>query len=407
MAYIRSREKKDGTVSYFVEIRRAGHKPKYVTYDNIYDAEQFVRKLETELCDEVQIPRHTDDEERLRKFYEEPLIDAINRFERSEYALDRHMHIIPSIKRHVGKVKFRQIKKSWLKSFVQKMRSTNSRRGVPYADQSIACMVQTLNVIAKWRADDMDLPDPRLPLSIEKMPGDWKVERNRRLSKDEERRLMERLRKIDRPNRLHWRILIQMALETGARQQELVGADWNEIDLDRSLWIIPKERTKTKEERAVPLTRKAVRMLKVLRRNSPDWATRVFEGLGRSSGCISTCFSRYARGAGLEDFHFHDLRHESASRMALYWRNFTIYELMLILGHSSIKMFKRYANLRGDELAAKLPGAKGATLNVRTVDDAVRATLLEAMRTALLEAKAPMALAAKGTKPAVIEGVEA
>lgn len=121
---------------------------------------------------------------------------------------------------------------------------------------------------------------------------------------------------------------------------------------------MPAERTKANEERAIPLTIKAVRIFKLLRLLSRDGTERVFEGLGKSSTCVSTCFARYSRGAGLEDFHFHDLRHEAASRMALYWRDHTLYELMLILGHTSMKMFKRYANLRGDELSAKLPGRK-------------------------------------------------
>lgn len=353
MAYIRKRERKDGSFGYTVEIRKAGVDPRYESFDDYFDAEQFAREFETELSATIRIPKHTDEGERLQKFFDEPLLDAIERFERSTSALDRHTHVLPTIKRHVGKVKFGQIKKSWLKSFVQKMRSTKSRRGIPYADPSIASMVQTLNVIAKWRADDMDLPDPRLPLTIEGQPGDWKVERERRLSAEEERRLMNRLRQIDRPNRYHWRLLIRLALETGARQQEMVKAEWSEVDIEKRVWLIPAAHTKSKKERAVPLTKKAVRIFKLLRLLSPQPWARVFEGLGRSAGCVSTCFGRYARGAGLENFHFHDLRHEAISRMALYWRGFSIFELMIIVGHTRLEMFRRYSNLRGDELAAK------------------------------------------------------
>jgi integrase len=351
MAYIRERKRKDGTPVYKVEIRLAGQKPCNKTFDNIFDAEHFARALQTALSDTVQIPRSFDDEERRHQFFEEPVIDAIQRFERSEDVLDRHTHILPSVKRHVGKVKFGQIKKSWVKSFVQKLRSTNSRRGIPYSDQTIACMVQTLNVVAKWRADDMDLPDPRLPLTVERMKGVWKVERNRRLAAEEEHRLMQRLRQIDRPNRYHWRLLVRLALETGARQMEMVKAEWSEVNIEKRLWLIPAAHTKTKETRAVPLTRRAARIFKLLKLLD-DGNARVFNGLGASQSCVATCFARYVKGAAIDDFHFHDLRHEAISRMVLYWREFKLFELMTIVGHSSIKMFKRYANLRGDELVA-------------------------------------------------------
>lgn len=350
---IRERKKLDGSSYFTVEIRRKGHERITKSFDDYFDAEHFTREIETELSQSIRIPPHTDEGERLQKFFEEPLLDAIKRFERSTSALDRHTHVLPTIKRHVGKVNFRQIKKSWVKSFVQKMRSTKSRRGIPYADPSIASMVQTINVIAKWRADDMDLSDQRLPLTIEGMPGKWKVERDRRLSADEERRLMARLRQIDRPNRYQWRLLIRLALETGARQQEMVKAEWREVDIDKRVWLIPAAHTKAKKDRAVPLTKKAVRIFKLLRLLSPGPWARVFEGLGASAGCVSTCFGRYSRGAGLENFHFHDLRHEACSRMALYWRGFTIFELMLIVGHTRLEMFRRYANLRGEELVAK------------------------------------------------------
>lgn len=357
MGSIRERKRNDGSSYFSVQIRLAGCKGRSASFDDRFEAEKFALDVERELRVAPEIPRQGEEAKALAGFLDEPLIDTIKRFEIAGEAKGRHQNILPTIKRHVGKVKLGQIKRSWVKNFIHKMRATNSpRRGIPYADQSIAAMVQTLSVIAKWRADDLDLIDQRLPLTVKDIPGEWKVERKRRLSADEERRLLQRLRKIDRANRYQWRLLVRLALETGARQQEMVKAEWNEVDIERQLWTIPAEHTKSKEERAVPLTFKAVRIFKLLRLLSPGPWARVFEGLGRSSGCVSTCFARYARGAGLEDFHFHDLRHEAASRMALYWRNFTIFELMLILGHTSIKMFKRYANLRGDELAAKLPG---------------------------------------------------
>jgi integrase len=68
---------------------------------------------------------------------------------------------------------------------------------------------------------------------------------------------------------------------------------------------------------------------------------------------VSSMFRRLTKEANLVDFHFHDLRHEAISRIVLYRRQLSIYEVMRMVGHTSLEMLNRYANLRGDELAVK------------------------------------------------------
>ncbi|MFP5479584.1 MAG: tyrosine-type recombinase/integrase [Alphaproteobacteria bacterium] len=51
---------------------------------------------------------------------------------------------------------------------------------------------------------------------------------------------------------------------TAARSGEVRGAAWDEIDLDKALWIIPAHRMKMQREHRVPLTVEAVALLKSL-----------------------------------------------------------------------------------------------------------------------------------------------
>lgn len=51
---------------------------------------------------------------------------------------------------------------------------------------------------------------------------------------------------------------------TAARSGEVRGAAWDEIDLDKALWIIPAHRMKMQREHRVPLTAEAVALLKAL-----------------------------------------------------------------------------------------------------------------------------------------------
>ena len=61
------------------------------------------------------------------------------------------------------------------------------------------------------------------------------------------------------------RNLILWQLHTMVRPSEAAGTRWDEIDLDKKLWIIPAERMKKKKEHAVPLTDQALRILEDMR----------------------------------------------------------------------------------------------------------------------------------------------
>ncbi|MES2844723.1 MAG: integrase arm-type DNA-binding domain-containing protein [Pseudomonadota bacterium] len=59
---------------------------------------------------------------------------------------------------------------------------------------------------------------------------------------------------------------LELLALTAARSQEVRGAIWDEIDLDKALWIVPAARMKMAREHRVPLTAEAVELLKALPR---------------------------------------------------------------------------------------------------------------------------------------------
>ena len=61
---------------------------------------------------------------------------------------------------------------------------------------------------------------------------------------------------------------LEFIVMTATRTGETIGARWEEIDLDEKLWTIPGERTKSGREHRVPLSDRAVEILKVLPRAS-------------------------------------------------------------------------------------------------------------------------------------------
>lgn len=60
------------------------------------------------------------------------------------------------------------------------------------------------------------------------------------------------------------RTATRLVLHTFVRTEEIVGAEWREVDLDAGIWIIPAERMKMKRDHLVPLSRQAVELFRVM-----------------------------------------------------------------------------------------------------------------------------------------------
>ena len=72
---------------------------------------------------------------------------------------------------------------------------------------------------------------------------------------------------------------------------------------------------------------------------------------------ISDRFAKVRQSAGIEDLHFHDLRHEGISRLFEiekikdgYIRKWTIPEVAKVSGHKTWKMLERYTQLKPKDL---------------------------------------------------------
>lgn len=55
--------------------------------------------------------------------------------------------------------------------------------------------------------------------------------------------------------------LYQLLFATGQRREEVAGLSWQELDREKALWTLPKERSKNAEANIVPLNRQAMAVL--------------------------------------------------------------------------------------------------------------------------------------------------
>lgn len=138
--------------------------------------------------------------------------------------------------------------------------------------------------------------------------------------------------------------LVNVAIETAMRRGELLSLRWTDICIERR--IAELSDTKSGDPRSVPLSREA---LSWLDRSPFRVKERPFETTGNA---VRLAWSRLTKRAGIEDLHFHDLRHEAISR--LFEKGLSVAEVALISGHRDVRQLFRYTHLRAEDIAKKL-----------------------------------------------------
>ena len=156
--------------------------------------------------------------------------------------------------------------------------------------------------------------------------------------------------------------IMQLVLETTMRRGEIYKIKWEHVDFKKP--IIRLENTKNDLSREVPLSSRAVAVLKALPRRidgrvfslRPDSITQAFDRalLRARAKYESDCELKNIKPEKnfLVGIHFHDLRHEATSRIALKVSN--LIELASITGHQDLQMLKRYYHPKAEDLAKKL-----------------------------------------------------
>jgi len=158
--------------------------------------------------------------------------------------------------------------------------------------------------------------------------------------------------------------LIRFAIATAMRQDEICRIRWDDVD-PRGKTVLIRDRKDPREKdgnnQKVPLlsaTGYDAWAIVQEQRAISGRMERIFPYSGKSVG---TAFRRACVELKIEDLHFHDLRHEAASR--LFEAGFTIEQVALVTGHRDWKMLKRYTNLRPEDLhrlKVSKPQAEGA-----------------------------------------------
>jgi len=176
--------------------------------------------------------------------------------------------------------------------------------------------------------------------------------RTRRLEAGERERLEQALLACRNPL---FSSVFAFALATGMRRGEILALRWDNIDWSNRVAFLPL--TKNGESRRVPLSSAAINTLTQLQ-NAHQWTPEsLTEGsyslvFPISANAVRLAWERAKKRAGIDNLHFHDLRHEAIS--SFFEMGLSVPEVALISGHKDARMLFRYTQLRAENVAKKL-----------------------------------------------------
>lgn len=88
---------------------------------------------------------------------------------------------------------------------------------------------------------------------------------------------------------------------TAARTTEVRNATWSEIDLSKALWTVPSDRMKARRQHVVPLSIRAIEILKAVRPTQADPADLVFKDTKTSAALSENRFLNARDAVGYGD----------------------------------------------------------------------------------------------------------
>ncbi len=178
--------------------------------------------------------------------------------------------------------------------------------------------------------------------------------RERELSRDEQARILAELPERYRP-------LLHLAIATGLRQDNLCKLEWSWVDFERGKVSIPATRHKNRKPHVVVMS-PGVREILLALPTRVAGRRYVFEALlGGHEGAwagkpvnahnfMATIWRPALKRAGIENLHWHDLRHTTATRLSD--KGVPIQKIQRVLGQRSIQSTKIYTHVSDEALVS-------------------------------------------------------
>lgn len=331
MAAIRRREGKRG-VTYDVQIRIRPYPPTTATFKKLTDAKRWAEKTEMEMRE----GRYGMITESRKKTLSEA-IERYCKYVLPEIKKSRREHIIAWWEKTLGHLSLKDLHPSLFVEIRDKLLHEDiegKKRAPATVVKYLATISHILSICIEWQWLETN------PLSKISKPSLPKG-RTRFLDENERRALLFKCEESKNP---YLYIIVILGIATGMRRSEILNLTWPDVDFERDR-IVLKE-TKNGEVRILPLVGFVKDLLNELKKTREIISPFLFPGKDPSRPIdFRSAWEVAVRGAGLNDFKFHDLRHSFASYCVM--NGSSLNEVADLLGHKGglQSITRRYCHL--------------------------------------------------------------
>jgi integrase len=343
MAVIEKRTLDTGETSYRVKIRLKGFPPETATFQRLTDAKAWAQRTEADIREGRYF--------RVSHAKKRTLADAIEKYDAEVLAhkggaIQNQQHYLEWWQAHIGCMILADIVPSVITETRKKLIGSKNAYG-RVINQATANRYTTalghLFTVAvnewQWLHDN---PIRRIK-KFKESRG-----RVRFLDAAERERLLRACQDSTNPQLY---TIVVLALTTGARKNEILFLRWQDVDLQRERIIL--HHTKNGERRTLPVKGLGLQLLRAHARQRQPHSDFVFPGsVAGKPVDIRTAWESAVKKAELVDFRFHDLRHTTASYLAM--NSASLPEISEVLGHKTLQMVRRYAHLSEQHTAGVL-----------------------------------------------------
>ncbi len=328
------------------EIRRKGWPKVYKNFRTKRDAEDWARAKEDEMVRGSFITRDKSENTSVRSAFDRYVKEVVPT--KKESSRRREIGRAKFLSERLGQYSLATLNSEIISDFRDKRLSEGKSNNTVRLELALLSHLYSVS-IKEWGIGLTVNP----VLNVRKpSPGKG---RERRLKKDEEERLLRAARQQSNPF-VGW--IIRLALHTAMRKGEIVSLVMDSVDMNKKTIFIRD--TKNSLVRTVPMSGSAFETMKEVMayQDRPDDTDLVFPGKPGKNGekpkpyIINKAWVRALKIAEMDDFRFHDLRHEATSR--LVEAGFSDQQVASITGHSSMQMLKRYTHLRSEDLVTMM-----------------------------------------------------
>lgn len=309
-------------------VKRKGHPLQSKTFDLKKDAEKWAR-LQERLIDAGQ---WVDSTEAARTTLADLLLRYSREITPTKRGKDAELNRIDNLRKSkIGSLSVAaisaQVISAWRDTRLQKVSGATVNRELSLLSHAFSIAMREWGFVLHSN-----------PVSIVRKPPEGKP-RDRVLNEEQRESLIASCAECKNS----WvKPAVVFALETACRRGEILSLQWADVDLDR---CTAKVSGKT-GSRVIPLSPCCITMLRTLPRSLDGIVFPI------SVEALKQAYERAVKRAGIQDFTFHDLRHDALTRLAKLGLN--VLELRAVSGHTTANMLQRYVNIDAEDLALRL-----------------------------------------------------